>query len=249
MYIWYYGNKVRDLRENRNSYVRLDQYIDMLTRLSHDEDYPTYATNLVYMAKVKYNKFIKREVIYSILDKRPKRAKAYWFVTVNVTDEPFTNEYSVNTFGTKNVINVQLYLGFKQQQRVNIYLRQIVHDLIADQTIEAQPQEYTTTPGRDVGDFSFVIVQDVVSPQTQLTNYEKNIIKARVWLQNLSSNPASWFGLDYSDTVIERVPLILGTRHKFYINRVPASKYSIIEKEKEEKKHMLAEYRKKLHNF
>ncbi|MDK6514356.1 hypothetical protein QP266_29140, partial [Klebsiella oxytoca] len=79
--------------------------------------------------------------------------------------------------------------------------------------------------------------------------YEKNIIKARVWLQNLSSNPASWFGLDYSDTVIERVPLILGTRQKFYINRVPASKYSIIEKEKEEKKHMLAESRKKLHNF
>ncbi|MPW14783.1 KUP/HAK/KT family potassium transporter [Lactobacillus helveticus] len=226
MYVWYYGNKVRDKRESRNAYVRLDEYTDMLTNLSHDEDYPTYATNLVYMANVKYNKFIKREILYSILDKRPKRAKAYWFVTVNVTNEPFTAEYAVNTYGTKNVINIQLYLGFKKQTSVNVYIRQIVHDLIADGTIEPQPQEYTTTPGRDVGDFSFVMVNDVISPQTQLVGYEKWLVEARVRLQNLSSNPASWFGLEYADTVIERVPLILGKPNPSYIKRIKPKDYS-----------------------
>ena len=226
MYVWYYGNKVRDKRESRNAYVRLDEYTDMLTNLSHDEDYPTYATNLVYMANVKYNKFVKREILYSILDKRPKRAKAYWFVTVNVTNEPFTAEYAVNTYGTKNVINIQLYLGFKKQTSVNVYLRQIVHDLIADSTIEPQPQKYTTTPGRDVGDFSFVIVNDVISPQTQLVGYEKWLVEARVRLQNLSSNPASWFGLEYADTVIERVPLILGKPNPSYIKRIKPKDYS-----------------------
>ena len=226
MYVWYYGNKVRDKRESRNAYVRLDEYTDMLTNLSHDEDYPTYATNLVYMANVKYNKFIKREILYSILDKRPKRAKAYWFVTVNVTNEPFTAEYAVNTYGTKNVINIQLYLGFKKQTSVNVYIRQIVHDLIADGTIEPQPQEYTTTPGRDVGDFSFVIVNDVISPQTQVVGYEKWLVEARVRLQNLSSNPASWFGLEYADTVIERVPLILGRPNPSYIKRIKPKDYS-----------------------
>ena len=224
MYVWYYGNKVRDKRESRNAYVRLDEYTDMLTNLSHDEDYPTYATNLVYMANVKYNKFIKREILYSILDKRPKRAKAYWFVTVNVTNEPFTAEYAVNTYGTKNVINVQLYLGFRKQTSVNVYLRQIVHELIADGTIEAQPQRFTTTPGRDVGDFSFVIVNDVISPLTKLTGYEKFMVEARVWLQNLSSNPASWFGLEYADTVVERVPLILGKHQESYIKRIKPKK-------------------------
>lgn len=225
MYVWYYGNKVRDKREARNAYVRLDEYTDMLTNLSHDENYPTYATNLVYMANVKYNKFIKREILYSILDKRPKRAKAYWFVTVNVTNEPFTAEYAVNTYGTKNVINIQLYLGFKKQTSVNVYIRQIVHDLIADGTIEPQPQEYTTSPGRDVGDFSFVIVNDVISPQTQLVGYEKWLVEARVRLQNLSSNPASWFGLEYADTVIERVPLILWLNPS-YIKRIKPKDYS-----------------------
>ena len=224
MYVWYYGNKVRDKRESRNAYVRLDEYTDMLTNLSHDEDYPTYATNLVYMAHVKYNKFIKREILYSILDKRPKRAKAYWFVTVNVTNEPYTAEYAVNTYGTKNVINVQLYLGFRKQTSVNVYLRQIVHELIADGTIEAQPQRFTTTPGRDVGDFSFVIVNDVISPLTKLTGYEKFMVEARVWLQNLSSNPASWFGLEYADTVVERVPLILGKHQESYIKRIKPKK-------------------------
>lgn len=226
MYVWYYGNKVRDKRESRNAYVRLEEYTDMLTNLSHDEDYPTYATNLVYMANVKYNKFIKREILYSILDKRPKRAKAYWFVTVNVTNEPFTAEYAVNTYGTKNVINIQLYLGFKKQTSVNVYIRQIVHDLIADGTIEPQPRKYTTTPGRDVGDFSFVIVNDVISPQTQLVGYEKWLVEARVRLQNLSSNPASWFGLEYADTVIERVPLILGKPNPSYIKRIKPKDYS-----------------------
>ncbi|GGV16206.1 KUP/HAK/KT family potassium transporter [Lactobacillus acetotolerans] len=231
MFIWYFGNKVRDQHEETNAYVRLDEYTDMLTDLSHDDDYPTYATNLVYMAKVKYNKFIKREILYSILDKRPKRARAYWFVTVNVTNEPFTAKYAVNTYGTKNVINVQLYLGFKKQTSVNVYLRQIVHDLIADGTIEAQPQEYTTSPGREVGDFSFVIVNDVVSPLTKLQGYEKWIVQARVWLQNLSSNPATWFGLEYADTVVERAPLILGKTKRPHIKRVAPKDYSNLKKE------------------
>ena len=178
------------------------------------------------MANVKYNKFIKREILYSILDKRPKRARAYWFVTVNVTNEPFTAEYAVNTFGTKNVINIQLYLGFKKQTSVNVYLRQIVHDLIKDNTIEAQPQEYTTTPGRDVGDFKFVIVNDVISPSTTLSSYKKWLVKARVQLQNLSLNPDQWFGLEFADMVIERVPLILGKQEPERIKRVAPVDYS-----------------------
>jgi KUP system potassium uptake protein len=80
-------------------------------------------------------------------------------------------------------------------------------------------------------------VQDVISPETELTSYESFIIKARVWLQNMSSNPASWFGLDFSNTVIERVPLILGSHKPFYINRIPADKYRKI-KEKNDQQHM-----------
>ncbi len=210
MYIWYYGNRIRDREEYRSAYVSLDDYKDQLSRLSNDEGLPTYSDNVVYMAKVKPGNKVKREMMYSILDKRPKRAKAYWFVTVNVTDEPYTAEYSVDTLGTRNVINVQLYLGFRREQRVNVYLRAIVHEMIERGQIDPQPKKYTTIVGRDVGDFSFVIVQDVISPATQIKSFERTMIQLRVGLQNITSNPASWFGLEFADVVVEKVPLILG---------------------------------------
>ncbi|MCH4058116.1 MAG: KUP/HAK/KT family potassium transporter [Lactobacillaceae bacterium] len=214
MYIWYNGNRVRDHEEFRSAYVSLNDYKDQLSRLSNDESLPIYSDNVVYMAKVKPGNRIKREMMYSILDKRPKRAKAYWFVTVNVTDEPYTAEYTVDTLGTRNVINVQLYLGFRREQRVNVYLRAIVHEMIERGQIDPQPKKYTTIVGRDVGDFSFVIVQDVISPQTHIKSYERTMIQLRVGLQNIASNPASWFGLEFADVVVEKVPLILGQAHK-----------------------------------
>ena len=45
------------------------------------------------------------------------------------------------------------------------------------------------------------------------------LFESRVWLQNLSSNPAVWFGLEYADTVVERIPLILGSQNIKSIQR------------------------------
>lgn len=58
------------------------------------------ADNLVFLTNSPDPLTLDRDVLYSILDKHPKRAKAYWFINVHVTDEPYTHEYSVETFGT-----------------------------------------------------------------------------------------------------------------------------------------------------
>ena len=73
---------------------------------------------------------LDRDILYSILDKRPKRAKAYWFINIQVTDKPYTREYMVEDFGTDFIFKIQLHLGFKVLKRVNVYLRQIVEELI-----------------------------------------------------------------------------------------------------------------------
>lgn len=39
-----------------------------------------------------------------------------------------------------------------------------------------------------------------------------------------SLNPASWFGLELADTVVERVPLILGKHQESYIKRIKPKK-------------------------
>ena len=221
MYIWYYGKSLREKSEQHSAFVSLDDYKDQLIALSKDESHPLFATNVVYMTKVKKHHCIKREILYSILDKRPKRADAYWFVTVNVTDEPYTAKYDVDMLGTKNIIIVQLYLGFRRSQRVNLYLRAIVNDLMESGDIDKQPQKYTTTKGRNVGDFSFVIVQEELSPETELISaFDKTMIQMRVALQNVTSSPASWFGLEFADVVNEKVPLILGKRKVPNIRRM-----------------------------
>ena len=99
---------------------------------------------------------IDRDILYSILDKDPKRAAAYWFISMNVTDEPDTRRYSVETYGTDYIFRVRLDLGFKCHQRVNVYLRQIVRDLIESGELPPQERKYSIYGKSDVGSFKFV---------------------------------------------------------------------------------------------
>ncbi|MFN1208330.1 potassium transporter Kup, partial [Enterococcus lactis] len=103
MILWYFGNKRRDHYEKESEYVSLTHYKDQLSALSEDESIPLYTSNLVYMTKIKNDYQIKRSTMYSILDKEPKRAKVYWFVTVNETSNPYESNYTVDLLDTKNV--------------------------------------------------------------------------------------------------------------------------------------------------
>lgn len=210
MIIWHYGELLKSDNTFHREYVSLLAYKNQLKNLSQDQSMPLYATNLVYLTHVHNGYKIKKDILYSILDKRPKRAQVYWFVTVNVTDNPYTTAYSVDTYNTNYMVNVQLYLGFRMEQKVNLFLRQIINEMMIKGELPRQPQQYTTIPDRSVGDFTFVLIQEVLSPDTQLDNLKKNIIQARLWLQKYTVTPAIWFGLSYSDVIEERVPLALG---------------------------------------
>ena len=60
--------------------------------------------------------------------------------------------YSVETFGTDYVFRVHLYLGYKINQRVNAYLRQVVQDLAATGELPPQTHDYSVykDPGTSV---------------------------------------------------------------------------------------------------
>ncbi|MCP8858408.1 KUP/HAK/KT family potassium transporter [Latilactobacillus fuchuensis] len=210
MFVWYRSNAIKDSNTFKSSTVSLLAFKKQLHDLRNDESLPLYTTNLVYLSKQQEKNKIKKNILYSILDKRPKRAQVYWFVTVNVTDEPYTAEYTTDTLNTDYMVNVQLYLGFKMEQKVNVFIRQIIHEMIREGELPAQPQHYTTIPNRDVGDFSFVITQEDLSPETQIKASDKVIVQMRLWLEKFTDTPASWFGLEYSEVFVERVPLVLG---------------------------------------
>ena len=212
MWVWYFGNKRREHYERESEYVSLLDYRDQLEELTKDGSVPLYTTNLVYMTKIKGNYQIKRNAMYSILDKGPKRAKVYWFVTVNETNMPFESTYTVDMLETKNIVNVQLYLGFRKSQSVSVYLHQIVDNLVEQGVLEPQVPKYTTMKGRKVGGFKFVIVNEqpadlVVSDE--INPLDKRLIAGRIYLQNVTASPISWYGLKFSDVVEESSPLFI----------------------------------------
>ncbi|MCL1631606.1 KUP/HAK/KT family potassium transporter [Sporolactobacillus sp. CPB3-1] len=222
MVVWYFGNKRREKYERTSEYVSLMDYRKQLIQLSNDNSEPLYAANLVYMTIVGPHYSIKRKVLYSILDKRPKRAKVYWFVTVNETDAPYESQYTVDMLGTRNIISVQLYLGFKNSQHVNVYVRQIVNDLIDQNIIDSQYPKYTTLKNRRVGDFKFVVTtQQLMDLATdpKMNRLDRLLIGGRIFLQNITTSPAIWYGLKFSEVVEEAVPLVLYDPKVLHLNQ------------------------------
>ena len=93
--------------------VRISDYKEQLNNLRKDDARPKFATNLVYLTNSYSSKKVEKKIMYSILDKRPKKADVYWFVHISVTDEPYQADYTVDTFGTSYIVKVQLNLGFR----------------------------------------------------------------------------------------------------------------------------------------
>lgn len=223
MVIWVFGNKRRDAYMSESETVSLLDFIPQLEKLSTDSSIPTYSTNLVYMTTINHNYAIKRSIIYSILDQQPKRAKVYWFVTVRQTSAPYECTYSVDMMHTRNVVKVNLNLGFKKSQHVNIYIRQVINSLLDQGIIDDQTPTYSMVPKRRVGSFKFVIqnqqFQDL-GAQEYMSDIDRMLIGGRLLLQNITVSPALWYGLEFSDVVEEKVPLFLGIHTDQYLTEL-----------------------------
>lgn len=140
MYVWRRGTAIE---HTQSVYLPVEEYKAQLGELRQDDDYPLFADNLVFLTNDSSLDKLDRDILYSILDKRPKRATAYWFLNVQVTDEPHTLAYTVNNFGTDYAFKVQLRLGYKVNQRVNAYLRQVVSDMVTSGMLPPQEHKYS----------------------------------------------------------------------------------------------------------
>lgn len=207
MIIWEWGNIIQ---ENVAVDINLREYLPQLNVLHKDSTLPVYQTNVVFLVPKMDGDMIGRQFIYSILDKRSKRANVYWFVNVVVTDEPFTKEFEVDMMDTDFVVKLKLYLGFRVNQEVNVYIRQIIHDLMKQGRLKKQYQKYSITPGREVGDFQFILIKEALSNNTELSKWDRQIMQAKLFIKKYTMSPESWFGLEYSDVKYETVPLTIG---------------------------------------
>ncbi len=218
MYVWRRGTAIE---RTQTLYLPVAAYLDQLFDLVHDDAYPYLADNLVFITNDSSFDKLDRDILYSILDKRPKRAKAYYFLNVQVTDEPFTHEYLVETFDTDFLFKVQLRLGFKVNQRVNTYLYQIVDDLVQRGQIAPQGHRYSIYRKPSVvGDFRFCLIRKTVSPETELSGLSRRCIELKYLIRRLCGSPDRWYGLENSSVIYEYVPLFSKTRHPQRLTRI-----------------------------
>ena len=217
MYIWYRSRKIK----NRYvEFVRLDHYIPKIQELSNDRTVPKYATHLVYLTSANNPKEIEHKIIYSILNKKPKRADIYWFVHVDTLDDPYTCEYKVDHIIPNDIIRVEFRLGFRVEPRINLMFRQVVADLVANKEVNITSRYESLERNNVAGDFQFIVMEKFLSQDNELPFLERIVMKLHFGLKEVSLSEERGFGLDPSNVTIEKFPLIVAPVTELRLKRI-----------------------------
>ena len=217
MWTWHIARKIR----NRYvKFINIEDYYGILKELSDDESVPKYASQLVYLTSANFDSEIESKIIYSILQKQPKRADVYWLVHVDVVDEPYRREYEVTFLVPNKVIRIDFKLGFRVEQQINLLFRRVVEDLVKKGEVNITSTYKSLGKHKIVGDFRFVVIEKVLSRSHKLSFYERFIMAFYGYLKNFSLSEERGFGLDLSFVTIEKVPLMLTDPEVVDIKRV-----------------------------
>jgi len=218
MWSWFVARKIK----NRFvKYVEIEDYYQILTELSSDESVPKYSSQLVYLTSANFKTEIESKIIYSIIQKEPKRADVYWLVHVDVMDEPYTLDYKVEFLIPGKLIRIDFRLGFRIEQRVNLLYRKVVEELVKNGEIDITSQYTSLNKHKIAGDFRFVLLEKHLSKFTKLSFYERQIMDYYFILKKLSLSEERSFGLDSSYVDVEKVPLIFVTPDDIELHRLP----------------------------
>lgn len=217
MYVWFRARKVK----NRYvEFVRLEQYLPTIQELSNDLTIPKYATHLVYLTSANNPKEIEHKIVYSILNRKPKRADIYWFVHVDTQDDPYTSEYTVETIIPNEIIRVEFRLGFRMEPRINLMFRKVVEDMVSNKEVNITSRYESLQRNNVVGDFQFIVMEKFLSQDNELPFFEKIIMKLYFWLKRISLSEERGFGLEQSNVTVEKFPLIVAPVNKVKLNRI-----------------------------
>ncbi len=217
MYVWYRSRKIK----NRYvEFVRMEHYIPQIQELSNDRTVPKYATHLVYLTSANNPKEIEHKIIYSILNRKPKRADIYWFVHVDTLDDPYTCEYSVEHIIPNDIIRVEFRLGFRMQPKINLMFRKVVADLVQNREVNITSRYESLEKNNIVGDFQFIVMEKYLSQDNELPIFERMIMKFYFFLKEYSLSEEKGFGLDSSTVVTEKFPLIVAPVTNLKLKRI-----------------------------
>jgi KUP system potassium uptake protein len=217
MSIWYVAKKIQ---ARYVEMVKLSDHQQKLMDLSRDESLTKYATHLIYMTSANNPEEIESKIIYSIFQKRPKRADIYWFVHVNVMDEPYMMEYRVKHVADNDIIRIDFRLGFRVAPKINFLFRKVVEDLVKNEEVDIRSRYASLSKNNVMGDFKFVVIEKFLSYENDLPTFEKFILNIYFFMKHFSISEAKAFGLDSSSVKIEKFPMIISQPKEYNMKRV-----------------------------
>jgi len=217
MYIWF---RARKINNRFLHFIDLKDQIPMLNALSGDTTIPKYSSQLIYLTKANNSKQIEEKIIYSIMSRSPKRADTYWFIHIDTTDEPYTMEYSVDQVEHDKIIRVDFRLGFRIQPRVNVLFRKVVEDMVARKELDITSSYESLKKFKVVSDFRFVILEKFLSYNNLFSISESFILNSYFSIKKFALSEAKAFGLDTSETYIEKIPLVVKPVSNINLKRI-----------------------------
>ena len=196
-------------------------YIPIIQELSNDTSINKYATHLVYLTSANNPKEIEHKILYSILYRKPKRADIYWFVHVDVVDDPYTTEYVVQTIIPNEIIRVEFRLGFRVDHRIQYMFRKVVEEMVANKEVNVVSRYESLSKNNVVGDFRFIVMEKFLSRDNSLPMWERMMMRGYFLLKKVSLSEERGFGLDSSDVTLEKYPIIVSAIPDFNLTRIP----------------------------
>ncbi|MEP7196672.1 MAG: KUP/HAK/KT family potassium transporter [Saprospiraceae bacterium] len=211
--------RAQKIREKHTQFVKLNDYIPVLKELRLDQTVPKEASHLVYLALANDKRLIDSNIMYSIIRKRPKRADVYWFVHVEIVDNPFQKSFHVDTIVPKEVFFIQLRFGFKVEHRVNTMFFEIVDQLVASGEVDINSNYPSLKKFHLPADFKFILLRTRVSADSELSPFERWIIRSYRMIKKVSLPAYEDFGLELANVEEEVVPILLASKVEMNLNR------------------------------
>ena len=209
MYVWIRAIKIR------NHYISskpLDDYYQIISDIKADMSIPKYASNLVYINHASKEGTVDDKLVYSIINKQPKRADHYWLINMDFVDTPDTLEYDCKVLIPNTLYNITMHIGFRIEPRVSLYLRQVVEDLVANKKVDLTSNYPSLRKNGISGDFRFIIIHRVYYPENSVNRQQNLLMNFYALISKIGIDEPKALGLDTSMVMVERVPLIIDHR-------------------------------------
>jgi KUP system potassium uptake protein len=199
----------RRIRNRFITYAKIKDYTAVLTDLSNDQTIPKFSSQLVYTTHADNYNEIEAKAVQSILNRSPKRADCYWFLHVDMVDNPYTLEYKVTHLVPNKLMRIDFFIGFKMEPRINDYFRQVLNQLSHEGVIDLVSTYPSLRKHNILADFKIVQIERRVARQIELSYIDKMIINLYYFFKRFGVSDVNSWGLDSSIVTTEVIPLTI----------------------------------------